>query len=122
MLAFNSSIQRTGVTWVGQPAEEIGLLVALPDDNVRDLHLCAVLKFLCDLLLATPSDQVMTEILFEQMCNLEEVLKIGSTFEEEKKRQEFYEHRWKEQTVLVTATDVDAVSVADVTDCDFGCG
>jgi hypothetical protein len=84
--------------------------------------MCVVLKFLSDLLLVTPSDQVMTEILFEQMCNLEEVLKIGSTFEEEKTRQEFYEYHRKEQTVLVTATDVDAVSVADVTDCDFGCG
>ena len=56
MITVNSSIQRAGGTWVRQPAEEINLLVALADDTVRDLYLFAVMKFLRDLLLATPSD------------------------------------------------------------------
>jgi hypothetical protein len=46
--------------WVHQPLEEIGLLVAIEDDVVRDLYWCVVLKFLNDLLLATSFDVVMT--------------------------------------------------------------
>ena len=109
MLAYNSSIQRAGGTWVRQPAEEISLLVALADDTVRDLYLCAVLKFLRDLLLTTPSDQAMTEMLgiLEQMCQKEEVLEIGATEEDESQeteRQEIYSDHSAEQAALVAAT------------------
>jgi hypothetical protein len=64
------------------------------DDSTRDLYWCVVLKFLRDLLLATPSEEAMTELLgfLEPMWNGEEVQEIGSTFEEEKARQEIYKH------------------------------
>ena len=52
MITVNSSIQRAGGRWVRQATEELNLLVVLADDNVRDLYLCAVLKFLRDVLLA----------------------------------------------------------------------
>ena len=60
MIVFNSSFLMTVGRWVHQPLEEIGLLVAIEDDVVRDLYWCVVLKFLSDLLLATSFDVVMT--------------------------------------------------------------
>jgi hypothetical protein len=79
---------------------------ALTDDNTRDMYWCAVLKFLCDLLLTTPSEEAMTELLgfLEPMCDSEEVHEIGSTFEEEKTRQEIYKHHLSAQADLVTVT------------------
>ena len=47
---------QTGGKWVRQPSQETGLMQALTDDNTRDMYWCAVLKFLCDLLLTTPSE------------------------------------------------------------------
>ena len=67
---------------------------ALTDDSTCDLYWCTVLKFLCDLLFATPSEEAMTELLgfLEPMCNGEEVQEIGSTSDEERERQEIYKH------------------------------
>ena len=80
--------------WVRQPTEEINLLVVLGDDTVRDLYLCSVLKFLSDLLLDTPSDDVMTSMLGirEPMCEKEKVYEIGATEDEMTERLEIYEH------------------------------
>ena len=101
-----SSIQRACVRWVRQPLEDISLLDALATGPRRDLYLCVVLKFLRDLLLATPSEEAMTELLgiLEPMCDKEEVHEIGSTFEEEKTRQEIYEHHHETQDALVTTS------------------
>jgi hypothetical protein len=49
--------------WVAQELQEIGLLVALADDTVRDLYWCAVLKFMRDLYLTAPSAAGMLAIL-----------------------------------------------------------
>ena len=59
---FNLSYLVDGV-WVPQPPEEIGLLEALEDKVVRDVYVCGILKFLCDLYHATPSDLGMTAML-----------------------------------------------------------
>jgi hypothetical protein len=91
LLSFDSSIKTAHGKWVRQPQQEIGLLMALANDTMRDLYWCAVLKFQRELLLATPSDAVMTAML-EPMCHLEEVLKIGSTIEEVDERREIYGH------------------------------
>ena len=78
-ITFTSSIQMSGGTWVHQSEEDIGLLDTLESDPTRDLYLCSVLKFQCDLVLDTPSEDVMIELIdmLELMCDKEEVHEIG---------------------------------------------
>jgi hypothetical protein len=87
---------------------------ALVDDNTRDLYWCAVLKFLRDLLLVTPSEESMTELLgfLQPMCDREKVLEIGSTFEDEKARQEIYKHHLSAHAALAAATSAVAAAAA----------
>ncbi len=58
-----SSGQAVGM-WVAQELQEIGLLVALEDDTVRDLYWCVVLNFMCDLYLLRPSRRSWTDRRF----------------------------------------------------------
>ena len=85
--------------------------MTLGDDDIRELYWCVVLKFQRDLLLTTPSDTVMTAMIgiLEPMCQLEEVLEIGATHEEELERQETDRHHREAQDALVAA-NVAAVS------------
>ena len=65
---------------MGSPAGRVNRSpTSVPDDTVRDLYLCPVLKFLRDLLMTTPSDLTMTVMLgiLEDMCPKEEVLEIS---------------------------------------------
>jgi hypothetical protein len=62
MLTFTCSI-KTGGTWVRQLPKEIGLMQVMQDDTARDLYWCAVLKFLRELFLTTPSEEAMGELL-----------------------------------------------------------
>jgi len=59
---FDLSHQVDGV-WVPLAPESIGLLETLEDEVVRDVYVCGVLKFLCDLYHFTPSDLGMTVML-----------------------------------------------------------
>jgi hypothetical protein len=88
VFSFTCSIKTSG-KWKVQPVQEIGLLEALADPTVADLYWCGVFKFQRDLLLTTPSDAVMTVMLgiLEPMCQLEEVLEIGTTPDEDESRQ-----------------------------------
>ena len=60
----------------------------LADDTTRDLYWCAILKFLRVLLLTTPSEAVMEELvgILEPMCDDELVHEFGATLEEEVER------------------------------------
>ena len=64
-----------------------------------------MLKFLLDLLLTTPSDLVMTEMLgiLEPMCQKEEVLEIGATLEEMTVREEIYGQNLTAQAAAAAA-------------------
>ena len=48
---------------VRQLPKEIGLMQVMQDDTARDLYWCAVLKFLRELFLTTPSEEAMGELL-----------------------------------------------------------
>ena len=52
----------------------------MADDNTCDLYWCDILKFLCVLLLTTPSETVMEELLdtLEPMCDGELVHEFGA--------------------------------------------
>ena len=81
----------------------------MTDDTTRDLYWCAVLKFQRVLLLTTPSETVMEEVLdiLESMCDDELVHEWGANLEEEVERQDIYEHHKEAQTTLaVTKADV----------------
>ncbi len=87
MLTFTCSI-KTGGTWVRQLPQEIGLMHVMADDTTRDLYWCVILQFLCGLLLTTPSESVMEELLgiLDPMCDDEFVHEFGATLEEEVER------------------------------------
>ena len=59
-ISFMYSIN-TGGKWVRQTTKEIGLRQALSDDSTCNMYWCTVLKFLCDLLVTTPSEEVMMD-------------------------------------------------------------
>ena len=65
-------------------------------------------------MLTKPAEAAMTELLgfLEPWCDGEEVLEDGSTFEEEKERQEIYAHHLATQAVLAAATEA-AAAAAD---------
>jgi hypothetical protein len=91
---------------------EIGLMDVMTDDTTRDLYWYDVLKFQCVLLLTTPSETVMEEVLdiLEPMCDDELVHEWGANLEEEVERQDIYEHHKEAQTTLAV-TKADAVVV-----------
>ena len=77
-----------------------------------------MLKFLLDLLLTTPSDLVMTEMLgiLEPMCQKEEVLEIGATLEEMTVREEIYGHHLTAQAAAAAAAGDAAAAAAAAAD------
>ena len=111
MVTFIYSIKSHGKL-VRQPSQQKGLLSLLADDNTRDIYWCAFLKFLRKLLLTTPTEAVMTELLgfLEPWCDDEQVLEDGETFEEEKQRQEIYTHHLGAQVDLETDTAATAAA------------
>ena len=96
--------------WVAQELQEIGLLVALADDTMRDLYWWLSSNS-CDLYLTTPSAAGMLAILGsrEPMCQKELLLEDGTreshfflaTLGEELDRQEIYRNHCEAQAALV---------------------
>jgi hypothetical protein len=104
-LVFNSSLLMDGAR-VPQDLEVIGLLEALEDEVARDLYVCAILKFLRDLYLATPCDVGMTKMLgrLEPICQGEQVMELVASLEEHTERQAIYTNHIEAQAALVAAT------------------
>jgi hypothetical protein len=81
--------------WVPQDEAEIGLLDALGDEVVRNLWVCAHLKFLCDLFHATPSECLMVRMLghLEPVCLGETVEERMASLEEKLEREAIYTNK-----------------------------
>jgi hypothetical protein len=81
---------------------------------MRDLYWCAVLKFMCTLFLATPTESVMVGMLgiLEPMCSKEEVLEIGTSMEESDERDAIYGHHRETESTLATANAAATAVVA----------
>jgi hypothetical protein len=62
MITFICNIETHGEL-VRQPPQQKELLSLLADDNTRDIYWCVFLKFLLKLLLTTPTEAAMTEML-----------------------------------------------------------
>ena len=107
MLTFICNIKNRG-EWVRQPPQEIGLLSVIADDTPRDIYWCVFLKFLRNLILTTPTETAMTELLgfLDPWCDGEDVLEDGTTFkfEEEKERQDIYVHHLSAQVALAAVS------------------
>ena len=97
-----------------QPPQEVGLLAALEDKLTRDLYVCGILKFMCDLYHATPSDLGMTAMLgrLEPVSLGERVEERVASIEEQNERDAIYQTHLDAQAALAAAKEAAAAAAA----------
>jgi len=100
--------------WKPQPPQEVGLLAALEDKLTRDLYVCGMLKFMCDLYHATPSDLGMTAMLgrLEPVSLGERVEERVASIEEQNERDAIYQTHLDAQAALAAVKEAAAAAAA----------
>ena len=113
-MVYHRSHVGTCGEFLPQEPEEIGLVDDLQNDTVRDMYVCALGKFHCDLYLATSSDVGMWSMLgsLETMCMGEEIDEHIVTIEEHMVRLAIYKHHLEAQSALTSVTAAAPASAA----------